>query len=589
MCGVIAGLSLGTDIKKALWDGLCALEYRGYDSFGIGYKTQTNYVELFKKLGAPSNETWPELRPVLIGLGHTRWATHGIVAERNAHPHYWNIRGHDCMIVHNGVVENYEEIRSSLPDRFRNNLKSDTDSECILAKIAEMMECYPEWDFKKAIAVVIDLLKGSFAIVLSDLTNSQLIAAKLGLPLAVSFDQDQSVFIVSDLAALPAGCTKAIFISDYDIISYDGSIASVEQLQTYCAQQKQYAVEKAISSKNTIYASYLEAEIYQQIELLPVLMYQNDFDFDIYEYEEIHLIGCGSSYYAGWFATLLRSSSGSDIPVHAYIASEFLDQPPLITRKTLLIALSQSGETADVLSALRSHGSHYARVIAFCNRSGALIEQHVDKTIAINAGPEYSVASTKVFTAQIVWMGHLFKHHDTATLHVRKFSQAIAAVIQDRAWQKDVKSFASFNSILIIARGFLIPIAAEGALKMRELTYKHVHAFPAGELKHGTLALVDEKTLVIVCAQADHTDWKQLIAVQEVKARKAKVWIIGQESSRTLLESGNFAPCVIPCAGIVETAILFTIVFQMLALQITLELNQHPDRPRNLAKSVTVE
>lgn len=303
--------------------------------------------------------------------------------------------------------------------------------------------------------------------------------------------------------------------------------------------------------------------------------------------EEIHFVACGSSFYAAQFCAQFFESH-CKVPSKAYVASEFRDQPPLITRNTLIVALSQSGETADVLGALRERGPLYFKRVALCNRPGSMIESLVDFVWPIEAGPEYSVASTKAFTAQICQLSR-FMRLPCSVKGSQETAMDIQKILQSSCWERWAAHFRTSASLVLLARGALIPIIHEGALKLRELTYKQTYAISSGELKHGSLALIDSSATVILCIPNDHTLHKNLIAAQEVHARSGNLWVLLQEGIDPAELPAGVQYEFIPSGSPLETALYFTLPMQMIALKLAKQLGNSIDRPRNLAKSVTVE
>jgi len=585
MCGIIAGLSLTSGLGAHIWSGLCRLEYRGYDSFGLAYRPRGQPWKEIKYLGAPSE--WKQSALLegdfSCGIGHTRWATHGAVSLKNAHPHYWNVGSDVLSLVHNGVIENLTHWSTLLTAEFQAQLQSETDSEQILALIAQYIAT--GMDVASAITMTISHIEGSFAIILMELNSDRLWAIRKNLPLYCSQGKGEHLYVVSDLVAFPNDITTAYALKDLELIS--ASLTGLMCHATGLSPQETLSVAPGLRADvNKEPGSHLEREIFEQEKLLPILLAREQQEWPA-AFEEIHFIGCGSSFYAAQFCAQMFSSLAG-YPTIAFIASEFRDWPPLVTRPTLLIALSQSGETADVLGALRDHGSRYCYKLALCNRPGAMIEELVDRTYPVEAGPEYSVASTKAFTAQIIqlmrFIPHAFEAHSLSATH-----NALFDILHSPVWAQWAKAFVEAQSILILARGLLLPIAQEGALKLRELTYKQTQAIASGELKHGSLALIDSSSMVILCAPCDRSLTKHFLAAQEIHARGGKLWVLLQEGIDPESLPRGTKYVVLPAGQSIETALYFTLPFQLLALHLSKVLGNNVDRPRNLAKSVTVE
>jgi glucosamine--fructose-6-phosphate aminotransferase (isomerizing) len=585
MCGIIAGLSDKIGLGNIIWSGLSRLEYRGYDSFGIAFHIRNRLCSEIKQLGAPSDlvdRTWLD-KDLSIAIGHTRWATHGGVTLENAHPHHWEIQGKPFCLVHNGVIENIQLWTDLLKKNYRDRLRSETDSEQIIALIAQYVD--EELSIEAALLKVVLQIEGSFSIILANLEENRLWAIRRDLPLFFSSLSQSELLFTSDLAALPISHTKAYPLKNMELI-----IGEPFKIIRH-SHNDEHIIENIVVKNNfhdvldNRFSSYLESEIWQQAELIPFILSQPALKIPL-GVEEIHFIACGSSFYAAQFSAQLFSFFNK-IPSMAYVASEFRDNPPLITRPTLLIAFSQSGETADVLGALREQQFLYMKKIALCNRPGSIIEQFVDQVWPINAGPEYSVASTKVFTAQICQISRFIAFTDES--NKRDLTTSIKVLLNNPAWELWARSFFQSSALILLARGMLLPIIHEGALKLRELTYKQIYAISSGELKHGSLALIDEFSTVLLCIPNDHTVQKLLVAAQEVHARGGKLFILIQAG----VDMSGLPPGaqyqVIPNGSSLQTAIYFTLPFQLIAMHLAQKLGNCIDRPRNLAKSVTVE
>ncbi len=587
MCGIIAGVSNRPGLGLEIWEGLSRLEYRGYDSFGIAYRARGAEWSEVKQLGAPSE--WKGFASISgelsCALGHTRWATHGAVTLKNAHPHNWALDPHALSLVHNGVIENLMHFSSFLSPKFRSALQSETDSEQILALIAQKVEQGVK--IVDALREVTDLIEGSYAIIISDLNSDRIWAICKDLPLYVSQAPTHCVYIVSDLAALPQERKTAYALADKEIAQIRSRTFSLyPSNQIPLDNVAGFIPPISNNYEASALRSYLEREIREQENILPQLLSLERLSLPE-DLKEIHFVGCGSSFYAAQFCAQFFVQH-KICPAMAFVASEFRDCPPMVTRKTALIALSQSGETADVLGALRDRGAHYHSKIALCNRQGSMIEKLVDRTYSLQAGPEYSVASSKVFTAQLAQLSRFLpapKENAPLVLSQNRLNN----ILSNPAWKQWAEAFKSASSFLILARGMLLPIAHEGALKLRELTYKQTQAMASGELKHGSLALVDSQTIVIICISCDSSLQKQLVTAQEIYARSGNMWVLLQEGCDRTALPANIRYAMIPPGSPLETGIYFTIPFQIIALELAQILGYSVDRPRNLAKSVTVE
>ena len=596
MCGIVGGLTKDHKIKNIILDGLINLEYRGYDSAGIAILNDNNLFNIIKQIGAPSllnsNKGLNELSGD-IGLGHNRWATHGKVNHLNAHPHIIGSDEFSIALVHNGVLENLSEFQEKLSENTKKLLKSTTDSEIIAAYLYQL--AISGLDFDHAFKKTIDAIEGQFALLVINSKNNAIYGARRALPLFYSSFKDNHIFS-SDTNGFPREYEKTHLIIEEDILKVSKQTGpqylSGSDIDSYT---KRLISEQVDKSK---YHSFMEKEIFEQAQIInhhfiEEYNFLNEF-FIQNEFNEVHLIGCGTSYHAAsiavlWFARL------AGIRAQSFIASEFRYFPPCTGEKSLLIAISQSGETADVIAAVTEHRKLYKKVLSICNVNGSLLTQLVDIQVPLMAGKEIGVASTKAFTAQLIALMKVILISRGNTLGsfaekimIPRLPHQINELLNLNHFDIWAKELSGYSAMMILGRGPLYPIAMEGALKLKEIAYIHVHALPSSELKHGSLALIDDRCPVIVMIPNDHFLKKNILTCEEIAARSGRLYLIVEEGVDHELLPEATRKITIP-SGDVFNPILFVIPFQLLAMKIANFLGHNIDKPRNLAKSVTVE
>ncbi len=611
MCGIVGAVSKGDhNILEYMITGLKRLEYRGYDSSGVCILSGDSFAtvravgkikELEKKL--------EEVHLVSnVGIGHTRWATHGKVSERNAHPH---IVG-DIAIVHNGIIENYDALKEEL---LKNGSKfsSETDTE-IVAHLIDI-EYKKEKNELKAIINTIKKLQGMFSLgILFKARKDTLFAVKCGTPLVMGKDETTS-YLASDVYPLVKYASSYAFLEDYEI-----AIMEPEKITVY--NMKGQETKKPFSPLNISndelskggYKYYMEKEIHEQPQVI-VNTIQDRISgardaviFDdmpitreqIKKIKRICIIGCGTAWHAGLLGKYFIEKFAR-ISVEVDVASEFRYRNPVISKDVLTILISQSGETADTLAAGREAKRMGSPVITICNKPNSTMHREFDYTIFTQAGPEIGVAATKSFTSQVSVLLLLALHFGD-TLGTLKKDQLksilddfvkIPFQIENVLKLCDVVSEAAskyikFKTFLFIGRGVHFPIALEGALKLKEITYLHAEGYASGELKHGPIALVDEKLVLIAICPQDDLYEKSISNIEEVSARGGSIIAIGTEGDKRLKKiSDVFIP--LPIVNKDLMPILEVVPIQVLALNVAIKKGTDVDKPRNLAKSVTVE
>ncbi len=578
MCGIFGYVGKKNNAPQIVFSGLIDIEYRGYDSWGVAYwKVDDGRWKLEKKIGfLPSSFQFPASN---ISIGHTRWATHGGVTVENAHPH--SSCDNKLVLIHNGIVENYLELKKSLKNH---NLKSETDSEVIIHLIEQ-----EKGSLREAVAKVFNKLEGLSAIVVSD--GKEIIACKIGSPLVVGQTSD-GFLVASDPNALLPLTNKLIFLEDGQMVVLNSKLKlyEVEDLNEIEAEFSliEWEYSKADMEK---FPHFMLKEIYEQ----PKVLYNQIQSLDSVEkiVEEIksahgtYFIGCGSASYT----CLLGEYAFSKIAkkhVNFSIGSEFNYTEDFLTNKSLLIAVSQSGETIDVVEPVAHAKQRGAKIVALTNTLGSTLYRTVDLKHLLNAGPEKAVASTKAVIAMVANMllyaygvaGKL----DLGVKVVEDSAKEIEEIIKRQEEIKILtKKIYRSKHIFVLGRGLSYPVALEATLKIKETSYIHAEGFASGELKHGCIALIDKGTPVIVFVPNDETKSAILANAEEVKARGAFVIGVG-------VEKGEVFDYFFKVKDVGASSVLPHIVFaQFLGYFLATKLGLNPDKPRNLAKSVTVK
>ncbi|MCS7117173.1 MAG: glutamine--fructose-6-phosphate transaminase (isomerizing) [Thaumarchaeota archaeon] len=591
MCGII-GFTGNGDALTILLKGLKRLEYRGYDSAGVALldgerlwvtKRAGSVDELVKRIG--------ELNPPStgVGIGHTRWATHGGVSDRNAHPHL-SCRG-EVAIVHNGIIENYEELRSELESR-GHTFTSDTDSEVIAHLLEEELN-KPAADAREALTNVVRALKGSFAFIgIGGALGRKILAARHNSPLVVGYRKDACI-PSSDVLSFLELTDDAIFLENESCALIEpGNVEtwlfSGERLML---KPVKVAIEVADIEKRG-YVHHTLKEIHDQrftitrsltSELGPI----RDVARAISSAKRVFLVAAGTSYHA-CLVTKYLFAEIAGIDAQPVLASEYSLHSRWVDGESVVIAVSQSGETADVLEAVRDAKSRGALVIGIVNMLGSSLERLSDLHLNISAGPEIGVAATKSFTSQVVTLLRvaLELSGSPMPLDPKRVAEAVEELLElEQSIAEIAKDLKDFKDLYVIGRGIHYPLALEGALKVKELAYVHAEGLAAGELKHGTLALIDRGTPVVVLNPEDETYHDTLSNCMEVKARGARVIGISDQHHR----SYDYFIRLPRMGSKYATVLLEALPLQLLAYYLALERGAEIDKPKNLAKSVTVK
>lgn len=607
MCGIV-GIIGNNEVTPFLLRGLRRLEYRGYDSAGIATlingkierrRAEGKIINLSKKV---------EENPVKgnIGIGHTRWATHGVPNEVNAHPH----ASDKVAVVHNGIIENFKELRKELTQQ-GHKFESDTDTEVVVHLISQQLEQgeTPE----KAVSKSLKKLEGAFALaILFAGRQDILIGARKGSPLAVGYG-DGEMFLGSDALAL-APLTKQIsYLEDGDWAVLTRDEVKIYDESDNLVQRKisQSATSGAMIGKGN-YKHFMLKEIYEQPQVVGDTLNSmfNPVDrtitlpkmsFDLDKVEHITIIACGTSYYAGLVGKYwIEQNVGVSVEVD--VASEFRYRTPKMRKNGLAIFISQSGETADTLAALRYCKSQGQSILSIVNVLESTIARESDCVLQTLAGPEIGVASTKAFTTQLTVLACLAialgraqsaiskEEEQALSMAITEVPARIVEVLNhDNEIRKIAQNVSEARDVLYLGRGTSYPIAMEGALKLKEISYIHAEGYAAGEMKHGPIALIDENVPVIVVAPSDSLYEKTASNVQEVIARGGKVVFLSDVEGSKKLGSQAFASISLPKVSSFVAPILYSVPVQLLAYHTAVFKGTDVDQPRNLAKSVTVE
>ena len=609
MCGIMGYIG-EQEASRILVDGLRRLEYRGYDSAGVA--TQVNgSIEVRRAVGKLDNlEALLDENPLAgsIGIGHTRWATHGAPSEENAHPH----RAGQVVVIHNGIIENYLELKRDLVARGR-TFQSETDTEVISQLIDEHMS--QGLDFTTAARTTVGQLQGSFAIVtFCHGDKSRLLAFKTATPIVIGLGEGEN-FVASDVPAILEHTRNVLFLEDGEMaeVTREGVKVSTFAGEPVCREPKRITWDPITAQKGG-YKHFLLKEINEQPQALIDTMLgrirQEEGDVSLPEldalgsdwskFERIYLTACGTAWHACLVGKFLLEEMAR-IPVDVDYASELRYRNPILGPETLLVAVSQSGETADTLAAVEEAAASGAKVLSICNVVDASIPRKADAVLYTHAGPEISVASTKAFTTQLTSLYLLSLHvgralgrfdekagRDLVHELVKLPSLIEETLTSQKQIEKIAKKYGHASDFLYLGRGINYPIALEGALKLKEISYIHAEGYPAGEMKHGPIALIDEQLPVVVLLPRDPMYPKTLSNLKEVEARGGRIIAITDDPTPDLEEIA-WEVVKIPRANSLLAPILLSIPLQLLAYYVAIYRGTDVDQPRNLAKSVTVE
>jgi glucosamine--fructose-6-phosphate aminotransferase (isomerizing) len=587
VCGIFGYLGK-RDAAPVLIAALKKLEYRGYDSFGLAIAGKD--LVIFKKKGKITDiENHSSLGEGTLGIGHTRWATHGIPSDRNAHPHS------DCSqriaVVHNGIIDNYIELKESLSER-GHIFNSETDTEVI----AHLIEEHYSGDLLFAVQQSLCHLRGTYALLIIAQGHDEIIAARQSSPLVLGFG-DGEYFAASDVTPLLEYTKRVTFLEDSDVARITGSEIEIYNGSSTIVRPQEWIEWDVESARKGGFTHFMLKEIFEQADayystLLSIENESPEWMEDLRKLRRynkllgITVVSCGTSYHASLIFRYLAEKY-LNIPVRVELASEFKYFPPPLDE--FIIAVSQSGETADTLAALKIAQKYHCHIIAITNVLGSSITRLSDHTIFTRAGPEISVAATKSFIAQLAAFYQILNilsgsEFDDELFHLQRIIEE--ALLCDIGPAVDLCSGA--DDVFFVGRGPFFPVALEGALKMKEISYIHAEGYAAGELKHGPFSLLTEATPVIAICTPGETYAVMISNIKEMKARNAPVVGIGMRGDRDLQAIVDIM-IPLPDTGLFGSIIASSVVLQLLAYHTAKKLGRDIDRPRNLAKSVTVE
>ncbi|MFN8294359.1 MAG: glutamine--fructose-6-phosphate transaminase (isomerizing) [Chitinophagales bacterium] len=612
MCGIVAYIG-HREAYPILIKGLKRLEYRGYDSAGVALYNHT--LNIYKKKGKVADLEAATLGANIngnLGMGHTRWATHGEPNDANSHPHL--SQSGEIAIIHNGIIENYATLKEELINR-GHTFKSDTDTE-VLVHLIEEIKTQENCSLEESVRLALNEVVGAYAIVIISRNDpTKLIGARKGSPLVVGIGEAGEYFMASDATPIIEYTRQVLYLED-------GEIAYIRDkeltIRTIANEEVSPFIQQLAMNLEAIekggYPHFMLKEIHEQ----PRSIYDSirgrfdpqrgtfamrslkEYEHKIKNLKRIIIVGCGTSWHAGLVGEYLFENLAR-IPVEVEYASEFRYRNPVINEDDLVIAISQSGETADTLEAMRIAKEHGATVFGLCNVVGSSIPRLSHAGAYTHAGPEIGVASTKAFTAQVsiltLWalafgelQGKLSKNElRTAMAELETIPAKVEKILKYEPQIVEIaERFSNAQNFLFLGRGYGFPVALEGALKLKEISYIHAEGYPAAEMKHGPIALIDDKMPVVVIATKSSNYDKVVSNIQEVKARKGIVIAIVTEGDTKVPAMTDYA-LEIPLVSDFLEALLTTIPLQLLSYHIAVLRGCNVDQPRNLAKSVTVE
>jgi len=591
MCGIVAAAA-GRNIREILITGLHTLEYRGYDSAGIAIQ-QDGYLT---RLRAPGKvkvlEALLEATPIdgHCGISHTRWATHGVPNTQNAHPH---ASGDQLALVHNGIIENHQELRQEL-EAAGCAFSSETDTEVMVHLIACIMDS--GLDLFSAVQKAIGRLRGAFAIaVISAAEPGVIVGARQGSPLVLGVG-DGECFLASDIYPLLGETNRFVFLEEGDVVAVKEVETKADAVQR--GDYPHYMLKEIFEQPQAV-AETLEGRV-SATAVLPNIFGVGAVDL-LQQIKQVHIVACGTSYHAGLVASY-QMEQLAGIPCHAEIASEYRYRRPVVPEDTLFVAISQSGETADTLAALKhAIQAGYTTTLAICNVAESSIVREADLVLMTRAGPEIGVASTKAFTTQLVALQLLVLElaslngvdKDVYAGYVADLNHLPELLNQalglDAEFAALSAAFTEKSHALFLGRGSHYPIAMEGALKLKEISYIHAEAYAAGELKHGPLALIDAEMPVFAVAPNNILLEKLISNIEEVSARGGELYVIADTKVVSSFQQRHGHIIGLDTGGPLLAPVVMTIPLQLLAYHVALQRGTDVDQPRNLAKSVTVE
>jgi glutamine---fructose-6-phosphate transaminase (isomerizing) len=606
MCGIV-GYVGSRNATEVLIDGLSKLEYRGYDSAGVAVNIGGK-LEVRKnagKLAVLKGELEKQVLVGTLGIGHTRWATHGKPNDVNAHPHA--SEDGRIVIIHNGIIENYLSLKEALQAR-GHIFKSETDSEVL----AHLIEEKYDGNLEQAVRGALSEVRGAYGIVVTHVDHREIVAARTVSPLVMGVGKNE-MFLASDVPALLPYTRDMIFLHDGDMVVLNDSSYRIMDLQGNAQTRAVTYIEwDAEAAEKGGFDTYMLKEIFEQPQALTNTLLGRlhdatgevdlELNLDPASFKRISIIACGTAFYAGLVGEYLIEQLAR-IPVEVDVASEYRYRQPLVSENTLAIVISQSGETIDTLEALREAKKFGAKTLGVINAKGSSMTREVDDTLYIHAGPEIGVASTKAYTSMVsamlmlaLWLGRARGTLDASTgAQLLRGARELPRLVEEALSETRVaqikrvaEKYKDAKDYLFLGRGVNSPTAYEGALKLKEISYIHAEAYAAGEMKHGPIALIDETLPVVVIATESFLLEKTISNIQEVRARGGRVIAVVSDGDT---EASRHADDVItmPRAHEMVSPVVNAVAMQLLAYFTATALEKDVDKPRNLAKSVTVE
>ncbi len=603
MCGIVGAVAQ-RDVIDILLEGLHRLEYRGYDSAGVAILDHQGKLQRERRMGKVNTLAKAISKQPLTGgtgIAHTRWATHGEPSQTNAHPHVSN----NIAVVHNGIIENYETLRATLTQQGY-QFQSQTDTEVIAHLIAHTLKQEP--DLLQAVMQVRTLLTGAYGMVVMDSQQPErLIVARSGSPLVIGYGIGEN-FIASDQLALLPVTRQFAFLEE-------GDVADIRRTSVQIYNQQNHPIERPIQDSQVTHDAgdkgqfrhYMLKEIYEQPQAISNTLEGRltntglnlDALGDLTGIKQVQIIACGTSYHAGMTARYWIEDL-ANISCNVEIASEYRYRKSVVPEHSLLVTISQSGETADTLAALRlAKKLGFKKTLAVCNVPGSSLVRESDISLMTRAGAEIGVASTKAFTTQLTALlllvaalgrNHSTNHNEQRIIHaLQQLPDVIQQALQmDSQIEQLAEQFSDKQHALFLGRGDQYPIAMEGALKLKEISYIHAEAYAAGELKHGPLALIDADMPIVIVAPNNELLEKLKSNIEEVRARGGILYVFADKNAHITPQS-NLQVIAMPHADDIITPILYTLPLQLLSYHVAVIKGTDVDQPRNLAKSVTVE
>ncbi|MBK43189.1 MAG: glutamine--fructose-6-phosphate transaminase (isomerizing) [Flavobacteriaceae bacterium] len=615
MCGIVGYIG-HRNASELIIKGLKRLEYRGYDSAGIALFNESQ-IKVTKIKGKVSDLETKIIRKKnnsgSIGLGHTRWATHGVPSDINSHPHLSN--SGDLVIIHNGIIENYAAIKEELVNR-NFSFKSDTDTE-VLVNLIEAVQKNGNYKLGKAVQIALNQVIGAYAIAVFDIKKpNEIVVARLGSPLAIGIGKNE-FFIASDASPFIEYTNNAIYLEDEEMaiirLHKDAIYRKIKNDSLFDPYLQELKLNIEQIEKGG-YEHFMMKEIFEQPKAIEDT-YRGRLNVDkgiikmagiedhldkFLNAQKITIVACGTSWHAALVAEYIFEDLAR-IPVEVEYASEFRYRNPIISDKDIVVAISQSGETADTLAAIKLAKGNGAFVFGICNVVGSSISRETDAGAYTHAGPEIGVASTKAFTTQITLLTlialKLAKEKGTISnsnykrhlVELETIPNKIEKVLRSDSVTREIAQiYKDASNFLYLGRGFNFPVALEGALKLKEISYIHAEGYPAAEMKHGPIALIDENMPIVVIATKFGHYEKIISNIQEIKSRKGKIICVVNEGDKIVKELADHI-IEIPESLELLSPMLTTIPLQLLSYHIAVMLGKNVDQPRNLAKSVTVE